>query len=1149
MAKKADFVHLHTHTEYSLLDGLAKIPKLVEKVKEFGMGAIAITDHGGMYGVIPFYFACRNNDVKPIIGMEGYMSTRSRFDKQAAIDNDQYHITLIVKNEEGYKNLMKLASRAHLEGYYYKPRIDWELLEKYKEGLIVLSGCLNGQLGQLVQTGEVAKAREAAKKFLDLFSEDYYLEVQRHPNIPKQEEVNQALIKISRELGIPIVATADLHYVEQKEAAAQDILLAIQTQRKVVDKDRLSMIDSPDFYLKSPDEMTALFADLPEAIGNSVKIAEKCDLTINTGQWILPRFPIPEGETAVTHLKDLISERFPPRYPDLTKEQKEQLEKRIKYELEVIESKGFETYFLIVQDLVNWAKQKGIRVGPGRGSVGGSIIAYILGITAIDPIEHDLPFERFLNPGRPTPPDIDLDFADDRRDEVIEFVTEKYGKEKVAQIITFGRMEARMAVRDVARALGYPYSTGDRIAKLIPFGPQGSHMTIDRAMEITPEIKELYNIDGDSKKVIDFARQIEGVVRHASTHAAGVVMADEDLTNYTPIQREARGDRIITQYDMYSLDLNAAVEPGQAVGLLKMDFLGLRNLTILEKSLEFIKVRTGEDVNLSEIPLDDPKVFKLLQIGETTGIFQLESAGMRRLSKKLLPSRFSDIAAMVALFRPGPMQFIDEFIARKKSGKFDFPHPKLDQILGETYGIAVYQEQCMQIARVLAGYDAIEADRLRLAIGKKKKSVMAKEKVKFIKRATELGVEKKSATDVFELIEKFAGYGFNKAHSVSYALIAYQTAWVKTNYPVDFMAALLTTESGDTEKVALGITECRRMGITVLPPDINKSSIGFILEKDKNSLADAAIRFGLSAIKNVGVAAIEEIIAVRDSVGEFSSLEDFCRQVSTQKVNKKVLESLIKAGALDQFGGRSSQLAALDTIREKAGKSVGAAQDGLFGEAESKLNSRSIGPLPDIPEFSTDELLTLERQMIGFSISGDSVWKILGELNFSGTHKVFELTHDSSGTVRVAGILKNVRVVITKNGGREMAFSDFMDETGSASLVIFPKLFEKTSILWREEQTLVIEGRVEERDGSISVIVEKALDASSELVDDVVVRVPRGTRSSTLMLINDLLKSNKGENRISLEFESGSGSKKIEVPYGVSWNPTLERRIKQILGD
>ncbi|MBI4058027.1 DNA polymerase III subunit alpha [Candidatus Microgenomates bacterium] len=1143
----ADFVNLHTHTEYSLLDGLARINKLIERVKEYGMRAIAITDHGALYGAIPFYFACINSGVKPIIGVETYVARRSRLDKQVSLDSDQNHLTLLAKNKIGYHNLINLVTKAHLEGYYYKPRVDWELLEEHREGVIVLSGCLNGELPELLLSGREAEALKKAKKYLEVFEKNFYLELQRHPNIPDQEKANQSLLTLSRKLGIPIVATGDIHYINKNEAEAQDALLAIQTQKKIVDKDRLSMIDSPDFYLKHPEEMRELFAEIPEAVENSVKIESEIETEIETGQWILPRYPLPEGKTAEEHLKDLVKERVHLRYPKVTPE----LQNRIDYELDIVNKKGFATYFLIVQDFVNWAKQQGIRVGPGRGSVGGSIVSYILRITAIDPIEHNLPFERFLNPGRPTPPDIDLDFADDRRDEVIAYVTEKYGKDRVAQIITFGRMEARMAVRDIARVLGYPYATGDRISKLIPLGSQGFHMTVDRALEVSPELSEIYKNEEDAKKILNLARQIEGVVRHASTHAAGVVISDRELTSYTPLQKETKGERIITQYDMYALDLNAAIEPGQAIGLLKMDFLGLRNLTILEKALDFVKERTKKEIDLSEIPLDDPKVFKLLSEGETTGVFQLESTGMRRVAKQLVPSRFSDIVTQVAIFRPGSMQFIDEFAARKRSGRISYAHPKLKPILEETYGIAIYQEQCMQIAQALAGYDAVEADRLRLAIGKKKKSVMAKEKVKFIKRAVEEGVEKKVAEEVFDMIERFAGYGFNKAHSVAYAMIAYQTAWMKANYTVDFMAAMLTAESGNADKVALGVAECRRMGITVLPPDINTSSVGFATEKHKDSLEGLAIRFGLSAIKNVGEAAIEEILAARKTVREFVSLAHFCGAVDTQKVNKKVIESLIKAGVMDQFGRRAALLVALDQVRGGT-KAKDTGQVALF--EISKEEEIKSAALPDIQEFSQEELLALERQLIGFSLTNSPLQTVLSQVEKFASHKVFELSeHDKGINVKLVGVLRSVRIVLTKNGGREMAFAELADDTGSITLVIFPKLFAQKPHMWKNEAALFIKGKIDEREESLNILVDSASEVTPEMSEEynekglISIKIPASTPSSILFKLNQLLLANPGDKELVLEFENGASSKSMKLPYGIGWSKELEEKIEEIL--
>lgn len=1136
-AMAQSFVHLHTHTEYSLLDGLARINKLIEKVKEFGMDSVAITDHGVMYGAVPFYFACRSANIKPIIGVEAYFAERSRFDKQPALDSDQYHLTILAKNNKGYKNLMKLVTLAHLEGFYYKPRIDWETLEKYSEGLVILSGCLNGEIPQRILEGDLERANALAKRLLEIFEKDFYLELQRHPKIVNQEKANSGLLAISKNLGVPVVATADVHYVNADEADGQDALVAIQTQKKLADEGRFSMISSPDLYVKSQEEMVQLFADTPSAVENSVKIADLCQTEIEIGNWILPNYSLPKGKTAEEYLRDLVNERKSLRYPKPSHE----LEKRINYELGIINNKGFATYFLIVQDFVNWAKQQGIRVGPGRGSVGGSVVSYILRITALDPFEHNLPFERFLNPGRPTPPDIDLDFADDRRDEVIQYVTRKYGQDKVAQIITFGRMEARMAVRDVTRILGYPYAFGDRIAKLIPFGAQGHGMTINKALEISSELNALYKENSEAKKTLDLARKIEGVVRHASTHAAGVVISDSELVNYTPLQRETKGEKIITQYDMYSLDLNAATEAGQAIGLLKMDFLGLRNLTIIEKTLEFARNNFKKNIDMSEIPLDDPKVFKLLASGETTGVFQLESPGMRRLAKQLVPTRFSDIAAMVALYRPGPMQFIDEFISRKRSGRLAFPHPKLKEILAETYGIAVYQEQCMQIAVALAGYDTVEADRLRLAIGKKKKSVMVKEREKFIKRSVENGITKKTADEVFQLIERFAGYGFNKAHSVSYAMISYQTAWLKVNFPVPFMAALLTVESGNAEKVSLGIAECRRMGVVILPPNINKSWVGFTLEKNKDSLDGFAIRFGLSAIKNVGDAAIKEIITVRAKVGGFSSLAQFVNSVNSQRVNKKVTESLIKAGALDEFGKRAAMLVVLSSMRASRPKENN--QDGLFREEQEQAEIT----LPDVPEFNQEELLSLERQFLGFSLTYNPLEKLMRLIGNVGASKIFEIDQ-AKKTVQVAGLLRNVRIVITKNGEKEMAFAELMDDTGSIGIVIFPKIFASHPGLWRQDAIISVYGRVQEREEALNILVESATEITGRESQAVSLRVPARTKPQVLVSLNNLLKENKGDTQVILEFINGNSDvKRLKLPYNVNWTPGLETQIGEIL--
>ncbi len=1149
----AEFTHLHVHSEYSLLDGLAKIPILVERAKELGMKSLALTDHGVMYGVIPFYLTCLEKEIKPIIGVEIYMARRSRFDKQPKIDADQYHLVILAKSQEGYKNLIKLVTAAHLEGFYYRPRIDFEILKENSKDLVILSSCLAGEIPSLILENKISQAEKRAKEFQEVFGKDFYFELEVHPNILDQDKVNLELIHLSRKLGIPLVATNDVHYVFPEDAAAQDALLAVQTQKKISDKDRLTMIDSPDFYLRSPEEMERLFWEVPDAIKNTQEIAEKCDLKIEMDKWILPNYPLPKGETAENYLRKLAYEGAKKRFSEIT----EEIRKRLDYELEIICKKKFATYFLIVQDFVNWAKQQKIRVGPGRGSAAGSLVSYVLRITSINPLEHNLPFERFLNPERPTPPDIDLDFADDRRDEVISYVTEKYGKDKVAQIITFGTMEARMAVRDVARVLGYPYSTGDRIAKMIPPGTQSSQKTIVDAISSNPDLKAAYENEEETRKILDLAAKLEGVVRQASTHAAGVVISDRPLIEYVPLQWDSKKEKIITQYDMYALDLNVSEH---AIGLLKMDFLGLRNLTILSKAVEFVESNKGIKIDISEIPLDDSKVYEMIGRGETTGVFQLESAGMRKLARSLRPSRFSDIAAMVALYRPGPMEWIDDFIVGKNNpSKIRYPHPDLKPILEETYGIAVYQEQCLQIAVSIAGYSWAEADILRRAIGKKKKALMISEKEKFIKKSIERGYKKEEAEKIFSLIERFAGYGFNKAHSTSYAMVAYQTAWVKANYPLEFMAALLTAESGNADKVALAVEECRRMKIEVLPPEINTSGVGFSIEKNKSSESLGAIRFGLSAIKNVGDAAIEAILKARETGGKFSSLSDFCRRVDPQKVNKKVLESLIKAGAMDCFGKRAAMLAGLDQIR-KGGEIIqrekNSGQVGLFEDQEEELKRvKSSEELPQIEEFSRIELLSLEKELLGFYLTEHPLSPVLSLLENEISHKIYELREETESfeKVKIGGIISSLRIVLTKNGQSEMAFATIEDETGKIEVVVFPKVFSLTRSCWVRDQIVLVEGKVERRDEGSSLIAENAFSLSlankekKEEKFDFVIRVPQGTNSQTLMELNRLLKENPGKKKGVLIFENNGRPKRLILGFGVNFTEELEKKIEKIL--
>ena len=1066
------FVHLHLHTGYSLLDGMCKIDEVLARAIEYKMPAVAITDHGALYGAFKFYTKAIDAGIKPIIGVEVYIAKKSRFDKQPGIERDQFHLTLLAKNLDGYKNLLKLVTIAHLEGFYYKPRIDFEVLEKHHEGIIALSGCLNGELASAILENQTKEAEAVVQKYQALFKDDYYLEVQRHPKVEKLDGVNKELIRMSRKFGVPLVATNDVHYLDEADAYAQEIMLCIQTQRTIIEKDRpLSMVDVPDYYFKTPQEMKGLFIDLPEAVENTLKIAEKCDLKIPFGKWILPEFATPEGVSVESYLKNLVTVRK----KRVSAYDQEMVNKRIEYELKIITSKGYATYFLIVADFVNWAKEHGVAVGPGRGSVAGSLVAYILGITDINPIDYNLPFERFLNPERPTPPDIDIDFADTRRDEVLKYVTHKYGEDKVAQIITFGTMEARLAVRDVSRALGHSYSQGDRIAKMIPFGRQGFGMTIAAALEESPQLKFAYQTEPDVKKILDVARKIEGLPRHASVHAAGVVISDKPMLEYVPLQRDSREGKIITQYDMYCLDLNA-VSNQKAIGLLKVDFLGLRNLTIIEKALGYVKELTGKKIDIHAVPLDDKKAYDLISSGSTVGIFQLESGGMKRLAKDLKPNKISDISAMVALYRPGPMDLIPAFLEGKQNAKkIKYLHPDLTPILSETYGVLVYQEQVMEIAHALAGYKMSEADNLRMAMGKKKKELMDKEKEKFFNGAIKKGYKKTTVEALWNFMAKFAAYGFNKPHSASYALIAYWTAYIKANYPVEFMTALLSAElqgvAGPLREIKMSqaIEECRRMNITVLPPDINKSSHNFAIE-------GGAIRFGLSAIKNVGGAAIESIITAR-AEGSFRSFKDFLSRIDLRRVNKKTVESLIKARAFSQFGNIATLLTHYPNVVADIQKAKIKQEKGQFDLFESSSPKSLNDSFSKVPEFSEDELFAMEREVIGFLIGKNPLLKYAPIIAKKSTHKIGDImASDTDKPVIVAGIVSGKKALKTKKDNSEMAIIQVFDETGSIEVVVFPKLFAKIKHFLAINRVIMLKGRVNDREGRLGIIMENAVD-------------------------------------------------------------------------
>lgn len=1067
------FAHLHLHTEYSLLDGMCRINEVLSSAKEMGMSALAITDHGSLYGAFKFYIKAKEVGIKPIIGVETYKARHSRHDRPSHTGEDQFHLVLLAKNLTGYKNLLKIVTLAHLEGFHYRPRCDFELLEKYHDGLIALSGCLSGEIPRLLQQRQEHEAETVLQRYLDIFGRDFYLELQRHPKMPEQDEVNKELLVLSRKFGVPIVATNDVHYINKEDAYAQDVLLCIQTLSTVYDKNRpLSMVDHPDMYLKSIEEMRGSFIDLPEAIENSGKIAEQCNLEIPYGKWIVPQFPTPEGLDPAAYLKRLVDEKK----DRVSQYDQKLIRERLRYELDIIIKKGYATYFLIVQDFVNWAKNNGVAVGPGRGSVAGSLVAYILRITDINPLQYNLPFERFLNPDRPTPPDIDIDFADIRRDEVLHYVTEKYGEEKVAQIITFGTMEARMAVRDVARAFGMSYAQGDRLAKMIPQGKQGFPMTIAQALEESPQFKFAYQTEAETKKIVDVARKIEKMPRHASVHAAGVIIGDRDLTEYVPLQRESKEGRIITQYDMYCLDLNA-VSDNKAVGLMKMDFLGLRNLTILEQALSYVEATKHKKIDIHDVALDDKKTYGLISRGETVGVFQLESAGMRRLAKDLQPTKMSDISAMVALYRPGPMDLIPAFLeGKKQTKKIRYLHPDLEPILSETYGILVYQEQVMEIAHRLAGYSISEADNLRMAMGKKKKSLMKKEKEKFLSGCTKNHYSKRLAEETWNFMEKFASYGFNKAHSASYGLIAYWTAYMKANYPVQYMTALLTAElqgmAGPQReiKMAQALEECRRMKINVLPPNINKSYSRFRIEGD-------SIRFGLSAIKNVGHAAIEAILEPRQKDG-FHGFRDFLYQVDLRRVNKKTVESLVKANAFAAFANRATLLYHYPSlVREitdqKADREKG--QYGLFS------NDTGVHRLQDnfkaIAEFPEEEIFKMEKEVIGFLITKNPLANFKTIIAKKVTKKIGDIaSSDVNRDLIIAGIISNRKVIKTKKNNQEMAFITIFDETGSVEVIVFPKIYAKLHTIIAVNHVMMLKGKVNDKDGKLAILMENGVD-------------------------------------------------------------------------
>jgi DNA polymerase III subunit alpha len=1125
-----NFVHLHCHSEFSLLDGAARITKMIEKASLLNMPALAITDHGTMFGVIDFYREAKKAGIKPILGCEVYLAKRSRLQKEAKKDDSQYHLVLLAENEIGYKNLMKLVSIGYIEGFYYKPRIDRELLSAYSAGLIGMSACLAGEIPTNILNGQIEAAREAAAFYQDAFGADnFYLELHDH-GLPEQKMVNETLKKIAREQKIPLVASNDVHYLSREDAVVHDVLLCIQTGKTIDETDRMRF-ESPEFYLKTAEEMITLFADCPEAITNTLEIAERCNVERDFNQRHLPSYPLSEGVKAGDYLKKLCFERLYKRYPEVN----EELTKRLDYELAVICQMDYANYFLIVWDLIEYAKKSAVIVGPGRGSAAGSLVAYCLGITNIEPLQYGLLFERFLNPERISMPDIDIDFCDDKRDRILAYVCEKYGQEKVAQIITFGTMAARAAVRDVGRAMAIPYAEVDKIAKLIPMEPK---MTIARALEQNRELQSKYQ-EEPYRHLLDTSMAVEGMPRHASTHAAGVVISKEPLVNQVPLYKTS-DSAVVTQFPMMTLE---------DLGLLKMDFLGLKTLSIIGEALSNITKRTGEKISIEEITLKDQKTYELLSQGETTGVFQLESTGMRSVLRELMPNKFEDIIAVVALYRPGPMEQIPVFIKSKHGQKkIKYAHPILEPILNETYGVIVYQEQVMEIAARMAGFTLSQADLLRRAIGKKKKDLLDQQQELFIEGCLKSGYSKELAIKIYDLILKFASYGFNKSHAAAYALIAYQTAYLKTNYPVEYMSAIMTIYYANSDKVALFIADCRRMGIEVLPPDINESEEHFTV------VSENRIRFGLAAVKNVGLGAIDSIIEARAGGGKFQSVRDFVSKIDLRLCNRKVLESLIKCGAFDSLGGHRAQyLAVLDDIlafgqayqRERDNGQIS-----MFSLLDNEIQEEMIGDrLIDIEPFDGMEKLALEKEMLGLYISGHPLEPFRGilENQFALTSCAELIETGDNHHVKLGGIIVAVRHFYTKKK-KQMAFVKLEDLTGSVEIVVFPDLFEKCSSLIREDNLVIVEGRTDiKEEEDVKILAEKI---ESLNCDDKYYRLEIREQhdENLLATLKDTLVAENGNVPVCIYFRDDDKTLLLGEEFWIRDHPACRERLENILG-
>lgn len=1206
--KPSDYVHLHNHTQYSLLDGLTKVPKLIDYTKEAGMVAVAQTDHGTLSGNIEFYKEAKAKGIKPIIGMEGYVASRTIKDKEPGKDKVYHHIIMLAMNDVGYRNLMRLSTIANLDGFYYKPRVDHVLLEQYNEGLIILSGCIGGELGDSIRQGQYEKAVETAQWYKSVFGDRYYIEVQDHghPEHPskwaEQEKVNKELLKLSKELDIPPVVTCDAHYLDHSDQEAHEILLCVQTGSFLSDEKRMSLSDF-ELHVTDPNEIINRWEKIcPEAVENTRKIADRCNLEFELGRILIPQFPVPEGETEKTFLDQLVFSGLAERYLGKSPEEaaglsmddvRQALDKevldRTEYELRVIDGMGFNGYMLIVQDFINWGKRQGIIFGPGRGSAAGSIIAYALRITDLDPLAYGLLFERFLNPDRISMPDIDVDIQDNRRNEVIEYCAEKYGHDRVSNIATFGTMAARAAIRDVARVLQVPYAEADRLSKLVPAPVQGRHIPLEKSIIDDPDLRREYEQSETAKRVIDLAISLEGTIRSHGVHACGVVIAPGELVQYVPLEMAQKGV-VATQFPMNQIE---------ELGLLKMDFLGLSNLTIIKNAMRIIKRVHDKDIDLSTIPLDDKKTYELLGRGDTTGVFQFESSGMKRYLRELKPTEFNDVIAMGALYRPGPLSagLTDSFIKRKNGHEeIEYAHPLMKSALGNTFGVLVYQEQVMQISRDVCGFTGGEADTLRKAIGKKKLDVMQKMQVKFIDGAVANGVPKSVIEKFWKDLLGFADYCFNKSHSACYGMISYWTAYIKAHYPAEFMAALMTSDYDDTDRLAIEIAECKHMGIDVLPPDVNESFAEFAVVPGKKQ-----IRFGMSAIKNVGTNAVEEILRARNASGKFTDIEDFLSKVNVRIANRKTLESLVRSGGFDLMGDRSDLLHNMDVMIAYAAriqKEAASGQTDLFGmlaPEAATTHKPKLALESAATKYNQREQLLWERELLGLYLSRDPL-EMFATFLEEQTNPLNEIKQEHDGKqVNVGGSIIETREITTKKG-QKMAFVKIEDQFGEIELILFPGAYQTTAGIWERDRVVLARGKVnaKDREGNpsdeLKIMVDDAREITAEQASSyqatgkkrklpgvrknaaanvasapatsqksnlaeartaeerIFVRMVDGSNHELLLSLKQVIDSSKGDTPVVLVLGADSSKQIIKLPGGMSKDAHVLDGLRQLVG-